>query len=129
MTISTILITGANRGIGLEFTRQYSADGWQVLACCRNPEGAKDLQLLAAGSSQITIFPLDVTDYDQLATLSSRLQDQSIDILLSNAGIEIVGEAIGADLAADDEEPTCDERFTRHPGVRVEPEGVVEYGV
>ena len=87
MTNSTILITGANRGIGLEFTRQFSEDGWQVLACCRDPEGAKDLQSLAAGCSQIKIFPLDVTDYDQLAALSSQLQDQSIDILLSNAGI------------------------------------------
>ena len=87
MTNSTILITGANRGIGLEFARQFSEDGWQVLACCRNPEGAKDLQSLAAACSQIKIYSLDVTDYDQLAALSSQLQQQSIDILLSNAGI------------------------------------------
>jgi NAD(P)-dependent dehydrogenase (short-subunit alcohol dehydrogenase family) len=40
MTTPTILITGANRGIGLELTGQFAADGWQVLACCRNPDSA-----------------------------------------------------------------------------------------
>ena len=87
MTGSTIMITGANRGIGLELTRQFSADGWQVLACCRNPQDAGELQALASGNSSIETHALDVTDYAQLAALARRLEDRPIDILLSNAGI------------------------------------------
>ena len=51
--MSTVLITGANRGIGLEFTRQYVEDGWTVIACCRDPdgEGAEDLKAIAAGAT------------------------------------------------------------------------------
>ena len=87
MSNSTILITGANRGIGLELTRQFSEDGWQVLACCRDPEDAGDLKELASKYPTVEMFPLDVTNYDQLAALSSQLEDRPIDILLSNAGI------------------------------------------
>ena len=87
MSNSTILITGANRGIGLELTRQFSEDGWQVLACCRSPEDAEDLKVLAAEYPAVEMFLLDVTNYDQLAALSSQLKDRPIDILLSNAGI------------------------------------------
>ncbi len=87
MSNSTILITGANRGIGLELTRQFSEDGWQVFACCRSPEDAEDLKVLAAEYPAVEMFLLDVTDYDQLAALSSQLKDRPIDILLSNAGI------------------------------------------
>ena len=87
MTNSTILITGANRGIGMELTRQFTEDGWQVLACCRSPEDAEDLKALATKCPTVEIFPLDVTDYDRLVALSSQLQDRPIDILLSNAGI------------------------------------------
>ena len=87
MSYSTILITGANRGIGMELTRQFTEDGWQVLACCRSPADAKSLQALATEYPTVEIFPLDVTDYDQLATLTLQLQDRSIDIMLSNAGI------------------------------------------
>jgi len=87
MSNLTILITGANRGIGLELTRQFSEDGWQVLACCRNPEDAGDLKELASKYPTVETFPLDVTNYDQLAALSSQLEDRPIDILLSNAGI------------------------------------------
>ena len=39
--MATVMITGANRGIGLEMTREYAADGWRVLACCREPDKAK----------------------------------------------------------------------------------------
>jgi NAD(P)-dependent dehydrogenase (short-subunit alcohol dehydrogenase family) len=87
MSNLTIFITGANRGIGLELTRQFSEDGWQVLACCRNPEDAGDLKELASKYPTVEMFPLDVTNYDQLAALSSQLEDRPIDILLSNAGI------------------------------------------
>ena len=87
MSNSTILITGANRGIGLELTEQFSEDGWQVLACCRHPEDAGDLKELASKYPTVEMLPLDVTNYDQLAALSLQLEDRPIDILLSNAGI------------------------------------------
>ena len=87
MTTSTILMTGANRGIGLELARQFAADGWQVLACCRNPDAAVDLQALQEDYATLEIHSLDVIDYDQLAALSQSLSDRPIDILLNNAGI------------------------------------------
>ena len=82
-----ILITGANRGIGLELTEQFAQDGWQVLACCRNPADAGQLQALTKRDLAIEVYALDVTNYEQMATLSDQLASRAIDILLSNAGI------------------------------------------
>jgi len=87
MSDQTILITGANRGIGLEISEQFAADGWTVLACCRNPADAEALQALASRYPAIELYALDVTDYAQMSSLSAQLRDRSIDILLSNAGI------------------------------------------
>ena len=87
MTQKTILITGANRGIGLELTGQFAEDGWQVLACCRNPADAGELQALSGKHPAIEIHALDVTDYEQMASLANQLADRAIDVLLSNAGI------------------------------------------
>ena len=87
MTNRTILITGANRGIGLELTEQFARDGWQVLACCRNPADAGQLQALIEPNPAIEIHTLDVTNYEQMATLADKLGRRPIDILLSNAGI------------------------------------------
>ena len=87
MTNPTILITGANRGIGLELTEQFAEDGWQVLACCRNPADAGQLQALTERDLTIEIHALDVTNYQQMATLAVQLGSRPIDILLSNAGI------------------------------------------
>ena len=57
------LITGANRGIGLEFARQYLADGWQIYAACRDPDSASELRRLADGSGhKLKVMALDVTD-------------------------------------------------------------------
>lgn len=84
----TILITGANRGIGLELTRQYAADGWTVHACCRSPENARDLNKLAGRSKgAIQMHLLDVTNGMQRESLAAQLQGESIDLLLNNAGI------------------------------------------
>jgi NAD(P)-dependent dehydrogenase (short-subunit alcohol dehydrogenase family) len=84
----TILITGANRGIGLEMVRQYMEDGWKVLACCRAPSAAEKLQEMASGAEDLVeIHALDVTDGAQISTLSERLKDVPIDILLNNAGV------------------------------------------
>ncbi|WP_288130445.1 SDR family oxidoreductase [Microbulbifer sp.] len=82
----TILITGCNRGIGLELTRQFSADGWQVIATCRNPSAAWELSELADQWDNIEIHALDVTDYEQMAALKEELGDRPLDILLSGAG-------------------------------------------
>lgn len=87
MTNPTILITGANRGIGLELTEQFAADGWTVLACCRDPAAAGALGSLGERFGTIEVHALDVTDYSQMRALSEQLRDRSIDILLSNAGI------------------------------------------
>jgi NAD(P)-dependent dehydrogenase (short-subunit alcohol dehydrogenase family) len=87
MPDSTVLVTGANRGIGLELTAQFAADGWTVLACCRNPQAAADLAAMRERYPQIEMLALDVTDYAQMAALSAQLADRPIDILLSNAGI------------------------------------------
>ena len=83
----TVLITGANRGLGLEFARQYAADGWKVIACCRNPESADDLASLAAGNSDVTIEKLDVVDHAAIETLGKKYAGVPIDVLLNNAGI------------------------------------------
>lgn len=81
----TILITGANRGIGLEMTRQFAADGWQVFACSRDIPAADELRALREQYRKVQLFQLDVTDYDQMAALGKALWDQPIDILLNNA--------------------------------------------
>lgn len=85
--MNTVLITGANRGIGLEFATQFTKDGWRVIACCRQPERADHLNDLAKQyQHQLTVFQLDVTAFQEIDQLSKRLQDESIDILINNAG-------------------------------------------
>jgi NAD(P)-dependent dehydrogenase (short-subunit alcohol dehydrogenase family) len=87
MSVYSVLITGANRGLGLEFTKQYAADGWNVLACCRHPQPALALQALAQAHSNIKIYILDVADFAQIDTLAIQLIDESIDVLINNAGV------------------------------------------
>ena len=87
MNNSTVFITGANRGLGLEFVRQYSQLGWSVLACSRDPSNANELQILQKEFSSIEIFQLDVGNLDEIAALSNKIKDRAIDILINNAGI------------------------------------------
>jgi NAD(P)-dependent dehydrogenase (short-subunit alcohol dehydrogenase family) len=90
--MSTVFITGANRGIGLEFARQYAADGWRVLAACRNPRGAKEL---AGVSGDVRVLALDVIDEYQLPALAKSLNDEAIDILINNAGVGGFDDSFG----------------------------------
>jgi NAD(P)-dependent dehydrogenase (short-subunit alcohol dehydrogenase family) len=82
------LITGANRGLGLEFARQYLADGWQVYAACRNPASASELHRLAdENHDTLRILAMDVTDPASINAAATELDGQAIDLLLNNAGI------------------------------------------
>lgn len=85
--MSTLLITGANRGLGLEFCRQYAEQGDQVIAACRDPEQAEALLALAGRFGNIEIHALDVMNFDQIDSFAKRLADRSIDMLINNAGI------------------------------------------
>lgn len=86
--MKTLLITGANRGLGLEFCKQYANDGWRVFACCRAPEQATELQKIAAAHpGQVTLHALDVEDAGEIDQLAQELADQPIDLLINNAGI------------------------------------------
>jgi NAD(P)-dependent dehydrogenase (short-subunit alcohol dehydrogenase family) len=84
----TVLVTGANRGLGLEFARQYAAEGWQVVAACRAPNAANELQRLAAQSAgRIRVLGMDVTDTASVRAAAAELKDEAIDLLLNNAGV------------------------------------------
>ena len=86
--MNTVLITGANRGIGLEFCRQYAAQGWRVLACSRYPEKSDELNKLASLNPElIKVYALDVADHVEIDRLAQVLADESIDMLINNAGI------------------------------------------
>ncbi|NKB43012.1 MAG: SDR family NAD(P)-dependent oxidoreductase [Alphaproteobacteria bacterium] len=83
----TLLITGANRGLGLNLLKLYDQDGWTIHACCRNPGSATDLQAVAdASNDRITLHPLDVENPDTIADLKSALGDTPIDMLINMAG-------------------------------------------
>jgi NAD(P)-dependent dehydrogenase (short-subunit alcohol dehydrogenase family) len=79
----TVLITGAGRGLGLEFTRQYAEAGWRVHACLRDPAGAK---ALTAIKGDVAIHELDPNDAGEIAALAKALGQEAIDLLINNAG-------------------------------------------
>ncbi len=84
----TVLITGANRGLGLEFVRQYAAEGARVLACARHPGEAKALIDVAAKSNgRVTVHPLDVSSAASVAHLAGEVANEPVDILINNAGV------------------------------------------
>ena len=78
----TVLVTGANRGLGLEFARQYAEAGWKVIGTARKPEQAAELEALGA-----RVVQLDVADQGSVDRMATELADQPIDLLINNAGI------------------------------------------
>lgn len=94
--MKTTLISGANRGIGLEFCRQYAADGWRVIAGCRSPETAQALKkLMAQYPDRVSVHQLDVADHAQIERLAQALSGEAIDLLINNAGIYPDSDARG----------------------------------
>lgn len=83
-----VLITGANRGIGLEFARQYAADGWTVIATCRETDNSGGLAHLR----EIEVYGLSVDQPSSIEVLAGLLQGRKIDLLINNAGI--IGPAL-----------------------------------
>jgi NAD(P)-dependent dehydrogenase (short-subunit alcohol dehydrogenase family) len=83
----TVLITGANRGIGLELARNYAQQDWQVYATARRPEAADDLKAIAARHPKLSIEQLDVLDHEMIDALAKKLGGQPIDVLLNNAAV------------------------------------------
>ena len=81
-TTGTVVVTGANRGLGLEFARQYKEAGWQVIGTARDPGDAEELAALG-----VRVMQLDVTSQDSVDKLAAELGDQPIDLLINNAGI------------------------------------------
>jgi NAD(P)-dependent dehydrogenase (short-subunit alcohol dehydrogenase family) len=80
----TVLVTGANRGLGLEFARAYARDGWRVIAACRNPGDCADLDKVPG---DVEIHRLDVVDHRAIDALARTLAGQPIDVLMNNAGV------------------------------------------
>ncbi len=81
----TVLVTGANRGLGLELARQYADSGWTVIGCAREPASATELAGLTA-SGGLELHALDVADHGSVDALSRRLSDRAIDVLVNCAG-------------------------------------------
>ena len=87
--MTTVLITGANKGIGLALTKQFAAQGDRVLACCRDPGAATDLKALASSNPNVTTHAVQVTDGASVAALAAAVGSTPIDVLINNAGTAI----------------------------------------
>jgi NAD(P)-dependent dehydrogenase (short-subunit alcohol dehydrogenase family) len=85
--MATVLVTGASRGLGLEFARQYAGSGWEVIACARKPADASELDSLKRRwGGTVTVEALDVTSEHQIESLAGKYSTVPIDLLINNAG-------------------------------------------
>lgn len=84
---ATVLITGSDRGLGLEFVRQYAARGDLVIATCRHPDKATELLAIAGERKNVTVEALDVSDDSNIRALAAKYRGKPIDILVNNAGV------------------------------------------
>lgn len=100
--MESILVTGANRGLGLEWCRQYALAGWRVYATCRHPETAEDLTSLARVHTRLSLHRLDVTSSEQCAALRAELGETPIDVLVNNAGVYLEKYAPDSAIHYDD---------------------------
>lgn len=87
MTANTVLITGCNRGLGLEMVRQYASHGWKVHACARSLDDAVELQALASAQPAVQLHTLDVTQDSDIEKLAESLAGEPLDLLINNAGV------------------------------------------
>lgn len=83
----SVFITGSNRGVGLEYVRQYAHAGWRVYASCRHPGDARDLTDLAGRTENVSVHRLDVTSLEDVRGIHWEMEGLPVDVLLSNAGI------------------------------------------
>ena len=122
-TPRTVLITGANRGIGLELARQYSAAGWQVIGTARKPAAADELNKLS-----VRVMQLDVTDQQSVDALASGLGEESLDMVINNAGIFPRSGAL-EDVNLDDfsRTPRCEHHRTRSCHARAATQSAERY--
>ena len=100
--METIVITGANRGIGLEFVKQYAKTGARVLACCRQLEQAIELVGLSQQHDNVSVHAVDVNDSEQINAFIQQLAQMPIDILINNAGIAGGRRVNASEWKADD---------------------------
>lgn len=84
--MKTVLITGTNRGLGLEFTRQLGELKYRVIATCRDPAKASFLQQLAKANDNLSIHQLDISKDPSIASFKNELGDTAVDWLINNAG-------------------------------------------
>jgi len=85
--MSTVLVSGANRGLGLEFVRQYAADGWNVLATARDPQKAMELKQIEARHRDVSTHALDISNDESIEELVDELDGKAIDVVIHNSGI------------------------------------------
>jgi len=83
----SVMVTGSNRGLGIEWVRQYAEEGFRVFATCRHPAEAEELKALAEKHRTVTLHRLDVTKQDEASALAREFLNESIDILINNAGV------------------------------------------
>jgi NAD(P)-dependent dehydrogenase (short-subunit alcohol dehydrogenase family) len=94
--VGTVLVSGANRGIGLRLARNYAERGWTVIATARKPDKATELNELAAGNPKVSVEQMDLLDHASIDALAMKLKDVPIDVLLNNAAM--LGDPAGQDF-------------------------------